>query len=502
MNKRTRTQLILEFLVDIVCLALANIISIFIFSDVFHRIPHFGNDEWSRYFFTLAMAFLIIFLGFHRSINIQSRNRSREISSLFINTTLTYALFSVAIVLLKNPIVESRYMLLSGYIFFVLLSMIGRYFLKRYLTGFFTKSKIASYVGIITTSDRAEDFVKSIDADWSLNIRGVVLLDNFVSGNAFRFNPYEEVYGISSPFVPATKLTSFPEAVLDHPVVAVDESFLDWVRSSPLDDVFINLPYSDDSEIQQLIEELEDMGITVHVNIPMLDDILEASKFNNINCKIQYGSPMATFEASTKSSVLLSLKRVSDIILGLIGCVLSLPIILVTAIPLKLESKGPLFFKQQRVGKNGRLFYIYKLRSMYEDAEKRKQELMEKNQMDGFMFKMENDPRITKVGRVIRKLSIDELPQFFNVLKGDMSLIGTRPPTVDEFNQYESRHKRRLSMRPGITGLWQVSGRSEVNDFEEVVKLDCKYIDNWSIALDISIFFKTIIVVLTRKGAE
>ena len=118
------------------------------------------------------------------------------------------------------------------------------------------------------------------------------------------------------------------------------------------------------------------------------------------------------------------------------------------------------------------------------------------------MFKMDNDPRITKVGRVIRKLSIDELPQFFNVLKGDMSLVGTRPPTVKEFEQYENRHKRRLSMRPGITGMWQVSGRSNINDFEEVVKLDCEYIDNWNLWLDIQILLKTVKVVLTHEGAE
>ncbi len=139
---------------------------------------------------------------------------------------------------------------------------------------------------------------------------------------------------------------------------------------------------------------------------------------------------------------------------------------------------------------------------MYVDAEERKAALMAQNKMNGLMFKMDEDPRITKVGKFIRKYSIDELPQFINVLKGDMSLIGTRPPTVDEFEHYESRHKRRLSMRPGITGMWQVSGRSDINDFEKVVELDCQYIDNWSPMLDLKIFFKTIYVVLTHKGAE
>lgn len=145
---------------------------------------------------------------------------------------------------------------------------------------------------------------------------------------------------------------------------------------------------------------------------------------------------------------------------------------------------------------------MYKLRSMYANAEQRKKEFEEKNHMQGLMFKMDNDPRITKVGRFIRKFSIDELPQFYNVLRGDMSLVGTRPPTLDEFEQYSSHHKRRLSMRPGITGLWQVSGRSQIEDFEEVVRLDCQYIDNWSPGLDIKILFKTLGVVFTGHGAQ
>ena len=198
---------------------------------------------------------------------------------------------------------------------------------------------------------------------------------------------------------------------------------------------------------------------------------------------------------------MLGMRRYLDIIGAIVGLIVSAPIILLVAVPLLLESRGGLFFKQQRVGRNGRLFYMYKLRSMYANAEQRKKEFEEKNHMQGLMFKMDNDPRITKVGRFIRKFSIDELPQFYNVLRGDMSLAGTRPPTLDEFEQYSSHHKRRLSMRPGITGLWQVSGRSQIEDFEEVVRLDCQYIDNWSPGLDIKILFKTLGVLFTGHGA-
>ena len=172
------------------------------------------------------------------------------------------------------------------------------------------------------------------------------------------------------------------------------------------------------------------------------------------------------------------------------------------ALAIKLDSPGPVFFKQTRVGKNGRHFKMFKFRSMVQDAEARKKELMAKNKVSGgLMFKMDDDPRITKVGKVIRKTSIDELPQFFNVLFGTMSLVGTRPPTVDEVAQYDTRHWRRLSVKPGITGMWQTSGRSEITDFEEVVALDKEYIDNWSMWLDIKILFKTVIQVFMRKGA-
>lgn len=138
---------------------------------------------------------------------------------------------------------------------------------------------------------------------------------------------------------------------------------------------------------------------------------------------------------------------------------------------------------------------------MYIDAEERKKDLLAQNEMNGLMFKMKDDPRITKVGKFIRKTSIDEFPQFYNVLKGDMSLVGTRPPTEEEFMQYEERHKRRLSLKPGLTGLWQVKGRSEITDFEEVVKLDLEYIDNWSIWLDIKLLIETVFVVLFQRGA-
>jgi lipopolysaccharide/colanic/teichoic acid biosynthesis glycosyltransferase len=210
----------------------------------------------------------------------------------------------------------------------------------------------------------------------------------------------------------------------------------------------------------------------------------------------------------------LFLKRFFDIICGLFGCILTLIICIFIGPAIYIASPGPIFFSQERVGKNGKKFKMYKFRSMYLDAEERKAELMKDNKLgDGKMFKLDFDPRVignkvmpdgshkTGIGEFIRKTSLDEFPQFFNVLKGDMSIVGTRPPLISETNLYEYQHFARLAIKPGITGMWQVSGRSEIIDFDEVVKLDKYYIENWNLGLDIKILLKTVLVVVCKKGA-
>ena len=198
----------------------------------------------------------------------------------------------------------------------------------------------------------------------------------------------------------------------------------------------------------------------------------------------------------------LMVKRFFDIIGSLFGILILLFFFPFVALAIKFESKGPVIFRQERVGRGGRKFMMYKFRSMYVDAEERKKDLYDKNEMDGLMFKMKDDPRITKVGRFLRKTSIDELPQFFNILKGDMSMVGTRPPTVDEYEKYNAHYRRRLSITPGLTGMWQVSGRSDITDFDEVVRLDLEYIDQWSLLLDCKIILQTVGVVLFGKGSK
>lgn len=274
-------------------------------------------------------------------------------------------------------------------------------------------------------------------------------------------------------------------------------STLEYVKRHQVDLVIFSVNHLVRRKIEHLIEAFSEMGIDSLITI-------DSFAIETLETKLEDFGTTNVIRLSPRlfTDGELLLKRLMDIAGALVGCFICLIFGLIVAPLIFLEDPGPIIFKQKRVGRNGKFFYIYKFRSMYQDAEAKLQTLKDQNEMQGFMFKMKNDPRITKIGKILRKTSIDELPQFFNVLEGSMSLIGTRPPTVDEYNQYSAHHKRRISIKPGITGLWQVSGRSEITDFEEIVRLDCFYIDHWSITGDIKILLKTFAAVFTGKGSE
>ncbi|MCC8073262.1 MAG: sugar transferase [Clostridiales bacterium] len=497
MGARRRIQKTLEFYVGLISIILANTISYLIFGIIIDKIVDYSLNSWLVYIVEAFLSYFIVFTLFYVPMNLVKRSRSLEFVSTTRNSILTYVFLAAIMLLTKNEILESRYLFISGFILFLFFSLIGRYVLKRYLLGRVADSKLAIMTGVISTYSRAKEFIPKLKVDWSKNVKAIALLDAEYEDNCFK----RQVKTKQKNGKPITTLKKV-EDVDGVPVVANKENLLGWIRTASLDEVYINLPNEHDDYVDDIVEELEDMGIVVYINIPSMERRVNMSKYNNFDCIVKSGYPMAVLTPALHNNTSLIIKRILDIIGGLVGTIVSLPIILLTAIPLKIESPGPLIFKQQRVGKNGRIFNIYKLRSMYVDAEERKKNLMEENKMDGHMFKMDDDPRITKVGKFIRKYSIDELPQFWNVLKGDMSLVGTRPPTIDEFEEYESHHKRRLSLKPGITGMWQVSGRSDIHDFEEIVRLDCEYIDNFTIMLDIQILFKTVGVVLRHKGAN
>ena len=295
----------------------------------------------------------------------------------------------------------------------------------------------------------------------------------------------------------------------DVPVVADMKTAAEYVCRQWIDEVLIVtsglVPYP-----KELIEQFTETGVTVHLNL---------AKVKSVPGKRQFVEKIGDYTVLTTSinyasTRALMVKRLMDIAGGLVGCLITAVLFIFVAPAIYIASPGPIFFTQERVGKNGKRFKMYKFRSMYMDAEARKAELMKQNKLgDAKMFKLDFDPRVignkvlpdgthkTGIGDFIRRTSIDEFPQFFNVLKGDMSIVGTRPPLISETNCYELHHKARLAIKPGITGMWQVSGRSDITDFEEVVRLDKEYIENWNIGLDIKILIKTVMVVLRKEGS-
>ena len=418
----------------------------------------------------LSYAFVIIF--FNANGTFFKRDKVMELISVIKVNLMFAAIFVVVLFAKRSADIFSRgvYFLtifLNIVIMFVLHSLV-----KYYLTRVRIKSKRIDRMLVVTCSDRAEEIIKRVSkrSEYNRNIDGIVILDKDMVG----------------------------ESIKDYIVVADRESLLDYVKLQIMDEVLLDIPVSEYKKMRKDIIELESMGVVVSMSITQLREFEEYKTVIGMIGDV----PVVRFASVFHDYNKLLVKRLIDILGAIVGIAITIVVTIFLAPILLIESPGPLFFKQKRVGRNGRFFNMYKFRSMYKDAEARKKELMDKNEMNGLMFKMTDDPRITKVGKFIRKTSIDELPQFFNVLKGDMSLVGTRPPTVDEFKQYEGHHKRRLSMKPGITGLWQVSGRSDIEDFEEVVMLDLKYIDNWCVTEDLKILAKTVKVIIFGSGAR
>ena len=289
------------------------------------------------------------------------------------------------------------------------------------------------------------------------------------------------------------------------PVVCTLEQTADYISQKWIDSVYIDCS-STDPIIEKLMDDCHTMAVPTHYHVPAMSREGAKQFVEKIG-----GTTVLTTSINYATPVQLLMKRSLDIIGGVVGSLFAILIILIIGPIIKIKSPGSVIFKQTRIGRNGKKFQIYKLRSMYLDAEERKKELWKDSR--GAMFKLDFDPRIignevlpdgtqkTGIGEFIRRTSLDEFPQFFNVIKGEMSLVGTRPPTVDEWEKYEFHHRARLACKPGITGMWQVSGRSEITDFEEVVKLDTQYITNWSMGMDIRILLKTILIVFTGRGA-
>lgn len=298
------------------------------------------------------------------------------------------------------------------------------------------------------------------------------------------------------------------EEICGIPVVAQLSDAADYICREWVDSVYIDAPLTDE-RVTQLMNDCTQMAVPTHYHVPNIS----SGGVKRFSEKVG-GTTVLTTSINYVTPVQMLIKRLFDIFIGLIGSLFALVVIAIFGPIIKIKSPGPILFKQERIGKNGKRFKMYKIRSMYMDAEERKKELMDQNRVkDGMMFKLDFDPRVignrilpdgtkkTGIGEFLRRTSLDEFPQFFCVLRGTMSMIGTRPPTIDEYVKYQYHHRARIAIKPGITGMWQVSGRSEITDFEKIVSLDTAYITNWSLGLDMKILVKTVVITLTGKGA-
>lgn len=359
---------------------------------------------------------------------------------------------------------------------FILLSLVlmttAKAAIKQVLIYFRRKGYNVRNVLIVGNGEKAGHFAHLVKnhADWGLVIAGFI---PFCAGN-------EE------------------EPVPDCIKLGTIDTLNDICKQQMADEVVFSLAAEQMPLIDDHIASLQEMGITVRMVIDLYDIPTARKEITIFHDEL----PMLTFYGKAFDSEQLLLKRCLDIAGSLIGLIITGLLLPFIALAIRIESEGPLFFSQNRVGRNGRIFKCWKLRSMFVDAEERKKDLMARNEMQGAMFKIKDDPRVTRVGKFIRKTSIDELPQFWNVLQGEMSLVGTRPPTPDEVATYENWQRKRICIKPGITGLWQVSGRNKIQDFDEVVRLDIRYIEEWSLWLDIKLLAKTVWVVVARRGAS
>ena len=386
--------------------------------------------------------------------------------------TLKYSAFYTLAVTFASFIMEDQFSISRrGLIYFILMNAFVVYttniIIKRYYLIIYPNSKNSKRIFLITAKSRVSYVLERLETSQTLG--GKLVAVTLIDDSDFQHTDFD---------------------------IVPKEEIIQYATRSVIDEVFINIP-SELYKVDSLISQFEQMGIVVNVSINILDFPTSGEK--RIRTIADFN--VVTFSTKFYNYYHVLIKRFMDIIGSCIGLIIC-GVIGVFLIPFIKRDGGPVIFAQKRVGKNGRIFKFYKFRSMYIDAEERKKDLLAQNTMTGGMFKVDDDPRITPIGRFIRKTSLDELPQFYNVLKGDMSLVGTRPPTVDEYEQYTPEQKKRLSFKPGITGLWQVSGRSQITDFNDVVKLDVAYIDGWTIWSDIKILLKTFKVVFMRDGAK
>ena len=393
-------------------------------------------------------------------------------------TTLRVVLAGSVILATLAYLIPLHQLSRSWFALFVILSasllVIQRIFLR--VLARYVRAKGLNYrtVLIVGTGRRAIEVARMISGHkyWGYKILGFVS-DGHRLGNGWASY---RVFG----FVP--DLRNLLENRVDFP--------------EPIDEIVFAVTRKKLDEMKQIFLMCEELGIRTRVAMNFFSNRVARIELEELE-----GIPFLTFTTTPSNESQLAFKRLLDVSVAMFILVMSLPALLIAAIGIKLSSPGSVLFKQERIGLNGRSFLLYKFRTMIEDAHERRGEVSHLNEMSGPVFKLKADPRVTTIGRILRRFSLDELPQLWNVLRGDMSIVGPRPPIPEEVASYHRWHRRRLSMKPGLTCLWQISGRNNI-DFDRWMQLDLQYIDNWSPSLDLKILLRTIPAVLTGRGAS
>lgn len=470
----------LDFIIlDLICLQIAFILA-YAFSG--YGINPYTNFNYRNMAVFIEMADLLVMFEANTMKNVLKQDFYRGFVLTARQGVTIGALSLVYLFMLQRSHFYSRLALVLTIIIYILLTYLIRVLWKRHLRKKMKEDGDCSLL-LVVSEDVANTVVENMITHnyGRYKIAGIAVIDKEMTG--------QHIGGV--------------EVVTDMANAA------EFVCKQWIDEVLIatsgTVPYP-----KELIRQFTETGVTVHLNLVKVQSVPGKKQFVE-----RIGDyTVLTTSINYASTQELMLKRLMDIVGGLVGCLVTGILFIFLAPAIYIASPGPIFFSQERVGKNGKRFKMYKFRSMYMDAEEHKAELMKDNKLgDGKMFKLDFDPRVignkilpdgthkTGIGEFIRKTSIDEFPQFFNVLKGDMSIVGTRPPLISETNLYELHHRARLAIKPGITGMWQVKGRSTITDFEEVVRLDKEYIENWNFGMDIKILLETLLVVFDKKGA-
>ncbi len=464
-NARTKH---LDFIIgDMVALGLAQFLMVLLNQDKLNPVLYVYYVQLGLLLVIITLSVAFLTDGYR---NILHRGYLKEIIAVIHQMTIIFATEVICLFSFRLVGLFSRLVLFATFFVGILFMYAERLMIKNCLRRKFQNIKYARTIMVIATEQQAGILIRQLSSRilTIFKIQGVAITDRDMKG--------QTIQGV--------------------PVSCSMDGLSEYITGHIVDEILLSIPDNPRQEAE-LAKQFLSIGMVVHIYMEQfLQDIprktLErVSNMNVITC-FNREIPMRR----------LFCKRLLDILGGAVGCVMTLVIGLMIGPMIFFKSPGPVLFSQIRVGKNGRKFRIYKFRSMVMDADEQKEMLMSRNKIRGNMFKMDDDPRIIPgIGHFIRRTSLDEFPQFFNVLRGDMSLVGTRPPTVDEYEAYSFSHKKRLAMKPGITGLWQISGRSDITDFEEVVKLDGQYIDQWDLEMDVKIIFKTILVILKRRGS-